>query len=146
MKQSTYNIVCPHCLAINRLPNDKPPNGGKCGKCKKELAGEEPVKLSDKNFNKFIKKTTRPIIVDFWAPWCGPCKMMAPEFKKAMDMTGNKAVFAKLNTQENQQTAVQNNIQGIPSLIIFKNAKPIAHLAGLRQADEISAWVNSNIG
>ncbi len=141
----TEQIVCPHCGAVNRIPSGKPVSGAKCGKCKKALFDGHPVELNDRNFDKFVSKTSVPVVVDFWAPWCGPCKMMAPEYAKAAQAVEPRARFAKLNTQDNQQTAAKHRIQGIPALIIFKNGQPVAHLSGARPASEIKSWVESNI-
>ncbi len=144
--KNTHKIVCPHCTAINRVASAKPADKAKCGKCKKPLFEGQPVELNDGNFAKFISKNDIPVVVDFWAPWCGPCKMMGPEFAKAAQEVEPKARFAKLNTQDNQITANNNRISGIPALIIFKNGQPVAHLAGARPASEIKAWVESEIG
>ncbi|HHI89187.1 MAG TPA: thioredoxin TrxC [Hellea balneolensis] len=141
----TNQIVCPHCMAVNRIPANKPATSAKCGKCKKPLFGDHPAELTDATFDKFVSKTSVPVVVDFWAPWCGPCKMMAPEYAKAAKAVEPKARFAKLNTQDNQHTATKHRIQGIPALIIFKNGQPVAHLAGARPAGEIRSWVESNI-
>lgn len=138
-------IVCPHCLAVNRIAADKPALAAKCGKCKSKLFTGTPTDLTDANFAKFIGKTDIPVVVDFWAPWCGPCKMMGPEFSKAASAMEPNVRFVKLNTQDHQNAAAKYKIQGIPAMILFKNGQPVAHLAGARRADEIKSWIAGNI-
>ena len=138
-------IVCPSCTAVNRIPKSKPAKAAKCGKCKSKLFTGQPVDLTDANFAKFINKTSIPVVVDFWAPWCGPCKMMGPEFAKAAADMEPKVRFVKLNTQDHQHTAAKYKIQGIPAMILFKNGQPVDHIAGVRRAGEIKSWITSNI-
>ena len=145
MPNDKTQIVCPNCGAVNRVAKDKPASTAKCGKCKAKLFSGHPVDLTDANFAKVITKTSIPVVVDFWAPWCGPCKMMGPEFAKAATALEPAVRFVKLNTQDHQNTAVKYKIQGIPAMIIFKNGQPVAHLAGARRADEIKSWIESNI-
>lgn len=104
-----------------------------------------PVDLTDANFARFIAKTSIPVVVDFWAPWCGPCKMMGPEFAKAASAMEPNVRFVKLNTQDHQNTAAKYKIQGIPAMILFKDGQAVAHLAGVRRSGEIKSWIESNI-
>ncbi len=138
-------IICPYCQAINRIAEDKPSLLAKCGKCRSKLFSGQPIDLTDASFSKFVEKTSIPVVVDFWAPWCGPCKMMGPEFSKAANAMEPNVRFVKLNTQDNPSTAAKYKIQGIPAMILFKNGQSVAHLAGARRADEIKSWIAGNI-
>ena len=142
---SPSHIVCPHCSATNRIPADRLPDDPKCGKCKQPLFTGTPVDLSDQNFKKHIAKNDIPVVVDFWASWCGPCKMMAPEFKKAAAELEPLVRFAKLDTENNQQTAAQFGIRSIPTMILYKKGKEVAQQAGAMSAAQISQWIKSHL-
>ncbi len=137
-------IVCPSCAAINRVPADKPANAAKCGKCKTLLFSGKPIELTDANFSKFISKNSIPVVVDFWAEWCGPCKMMGPEFAKAASALEPTYRLAKLDTEKAQKTAAKYAIRSIPMLMIFKDGKVVAQQPGAMQASQIEAWVKAN--
>ncbi len=140
---SSSHIVCPACGAINRIPNDKLSAHPKCGKCKQALFQGHPVELNDQNFDRFISKTDIPVVVDFWADWCGPCKMMAPFFAEAAQQLEPRVRFAKLNTELAQQTAARYQIRSIPTLMIFRNGQVIAQQAGAMQTQQLIQWINS---
>jgi thioredoxin 2 len=139
------HIVCPKCSAVNRIPNNRLQDNPKCGKCKQPLFIGAPVELTDQTFQKQISKNDIPVVVDFWAGWCGPCKMMAPEFKKAAAELEPRVRFAKLDTENNQQTAAQFGIRSIPTMILYKNGKQVAQQAGAMSATQISQWVQTNM-
>ena len=139
----TQQIVCPSCSATNRIPADKPAESAKCGKCKKPLFSGHPVHLNGGNFAKHIANSSVPVVVDFWAEWCGPCKMMAPEFEKAAAKLEPNYRLAKLDTEEAQNIAAQYRIQSIPTLMVFKNGKVVAQQPGAMSAAQIEQWVRS---
>ncbi len=138
-------IVCAACGAVNRIPADKPAEQAKCGRCGAKLFSGQPVALTDALFPKFVAKTSIPVVVDFWAEWCGPCKMMAPEFAKAAKELEPKAKLVKVDTERNQMTAAQFGIRSIPTLMIFKDGKVVAQQAGAMPASAIVEWVKAHL-
>ncbi len=144
MTQATH-VVCPHCQAINRIPEDKLGNHPKCGKCKHPLFNGHPVELTDQSFARHISRNDLPVVVDFWAPWCGPCKMMAPQFESVATQMEPRIRFAKLNTELAQQTATQFGIRSIPTVAIFKNGREVARQAGAMDARNLTQWLQSHL-
>ncbi len=138
------HIVCPHCSAVNRIPASRLADKPICGKCKQPLFTGHPIELTDQNFAKFIAKSDVPVVVDFWAEWCGPCKMMAPAFAEASVQLEPNIILAKLNTEVAQQTAAQFGIRSIPNIIIFKNGKEVLRQAGALNTQQIVQWAQSN--
>lgn len=143
MTGATTNYVCPSCTAVNRVPNSRLAEKAICGKCKSNLFPDHPVELGDDTFQKFISRTKVLVVVDFWAAWCGPCRMMAPAFSEAARELSPNMMLAKLNTEEAPHTASQFDIQGIPCLIAFQNGKEVARQAGAMNAQQIIQWVTS---
>ncbi|MCW8933580.1 MAG: thioredoxin TrxC [Gammaproteobacteria bacterium] len=138
-------IVCPACAAINRIPATRLTEQPKCGKCHKPLFSARPLELNSATFQKHISKNDIPVLVDFWAPWCGPCKMMAPAFEQASKELEPSVRLAKLNTENEQSIGAQYNIRSIPTLAIFKNGKEIARQPGAMSKDDIVRWAKSHI-
>jgi len=136
-------IVCPHCQGVNRVPGQRLGDNPHCGKCKKDLITGKPIELSDASFNKLISKSGLPVVVDFWADWCGPCKMMAPAYADAANELKTTAVLAKLNTETAQQASARFQIRSIPTMIIFKDGKEVARQSGAMSKEQIVQWVNS---
>ncbi|MDH5191083.1 MAG: thioredoxin TrxC, partial [Gammaproteobacteria bacterium] len=124
------HVVCPQCGQINRIPEDRLVDGPKCGGCKQELFMGKPVELNSQNFSRFVAKSDLPVVVDFWAPWCGPCKMMAPVFEQVAGEVSPRVVLAKVNTEAEQALAGQFGIRSIPTLAVFKGGKESARIAG----------------
>ncbi|NOR52043.1 MAG: thioredoxin TrxC [Gammaproteobacteria bacterium] len=139
------HIACPICSTTNRIPGDRLSAGGNCGKCGKPLFNQRPVELTGSNFDRMINNNDIPVLVDFWAPWCGPCKMMAPAFEQAAQQLEPKLRLGKLNTENEQAIAARYNIRSIPTLAIFKNGKMIAQQAGAMNLDQLLAWSRSQV-
>ncbi len=135
------HIVCPHCGSINRLPRNKLGAGGKCGKCGKALFTGKPLALDSNSFQRHISRNDVPVLVDFWAPWCGPCKMMAPVLEQAAAQLEPRLRVAKVNTEEEQQLAMQYNIRSIPTLALFRHGKELARTAGAMDLQNLIAWL-----
>jgi len=136
-------IVCPHCTVTNRIESPRLGDRPKCGKCKKELFTSTPVELSGNDFQKNISSNGIPVVVDFWASWCGPCKMMAPIFQQAAAQLEPRFRLAKVNTETEPGIAQQLGIQSIPTTIIFKNGKEIVRKVGAMDLGTLLQWVQS---
>jgi thioredoxin 2 len=136
-------LCCMTCGQMNRVPADKLAEGPKCGSCGDPLVEGRVAELDPATHDKSSRNDSLPLVVDYWAPWCGPCRMMAPEFAKAAKILSGKARFAKINTQDHPKVAERARIQGIPALILYQNGREVARLAGARPAADIAAFVTS---
>jgi thioredoxin 2 len=136
-------VACPTCNTLNRAPRDKLDAGskGKCGSCGSPLFQGRPVALNAQSFEVHASKSDLPLVVDFWAPWCGPCKAMAPQFEAAASHLEPKVRFAKVNTDEEQELAGRFRIQGIPTMILFQHGKEMARQSGMMNAAGIESWL-----
>jgi thioredoxin 2 len=141
---ASKHIVCPSCSATNRIPADRLKQGPKCGKCGEQVFAGRPTALTDTSFQKHIEKNDIPVVVDFWADWCGPCKMMAPQFEQAAKDLEPDVRLAKLDTEAAQGTAARFSIRSIPTLVLFRDGREVARQAGAMGAADIVRWVRAH--
>jgi thioredoxin 2 len=134
------HIVCPACGSINRVPAEKLQAGGKCGKCHEPLFQGKPVALSQADLEQHLAHSDIPLLVDFWAAWCAPCKMMAPAFEQAAQQLEPYVRLGKIDTEREQGAAMKLGIRSIPTLILFKGGKEAARVSGAMDLHRLLAW------
>ena len=142
---SDTRVVCPNCSAINLLPSERLGDGPSCGKCKEPLFSAHPAELSGAAFERNVASNDIPVLVDFWAPWCGPCLAMAPALEEAAGKLEPNVRVAKLNTEDEQMTGARYGIRSIPTMILFRNGQEVARQSGAMMAGQIIDWVQSNV-
>jgi len=135
-------IVCPHCLKTNRVPEERAAEDPTCGHCHRQLLPAEPVALDDASFEKVVAKTELPIVVDFWASWCGPCLMMAPQYEQAAATLKGRALFTKVDSDASPRTSARFAVRSIPTLLLLRGGKEVKRQAGATQAAQIVDWVS----
>ena len=139
------NIVCPHCFKINAIPKIDSYAKANCGSCKNSLLDTNPIELDESNFDHVIVNSDIPVIVDFWAPWCGPCKMMAPIFNDVAKKYPLKALFVKVNTEALPNMGARFGIRSIPTLVVYKNGVEKQRVSGALDPLRLSNLVNENL-
>lgn len=142
---SNRNIVCPHCAATNRVPRDKPASGARCGACHRQLFDGHPVAADGASFDKHRRANDIAVLVDVWAPWCGPCRMMGPMFEKAAAELEPEVRLLKLNADEEQRISSELGVSGIPALLLFRGGRLIARTAGAMDTQRIVAWTRNQL-
>jgi len=138
-------LVCPHCSAINRVPTERLGDHPKCGKCGSPVLPAAPIELTAANFYHFLARDGLPVLVDFWAPWCGPCKQFAPTFAQMAGQYGGKVRFVKVNTEAEQALAARNNIRSIPTLALFKGGRELDRVSGALPGPQLASWLRPHL-
>lgn len=142
MTEAAPQFVCPVCSSTNRVAPGQPASAARCGKCGEGLALDKPIDVDDEALERHLGRTSQPVLVDVWAPWCGPCRAMAPHFADAARSLAGEARLLKLNADES--TAVRHlGVSGIPALLLFRNGRIVDRRAGLTPANQLAAWVRS---
>ena len=141
----TLHVVCPKCDGINRIPQHKLGAGGKCGVCHEPLFSGKPLELNQARFQRHLAKSDIPLLVDFWASWCGPCKMMAPVFAEAANKLEPNIRLVKINSEQEQALSGQLGIRSIPTMIFFKKGAESARMSGAMDLQSLLGWVDQQI-
>lgn len=142
---ATRHIVCPHCAAVNRLAANRDAGSGKCGVCKQTLFDGHPVDADTEMYARQISRSDIPVLVDVWAPWCGPCRMMAPAYAEAAKILEPGVRMVKLNSEEHQQVAATLGIRGVPTLVLFQGGRELARRSGAMNTRQIVDWTRAHL-
>lgn len=137
----SFHVVCPHCNKTNRLPADKLGVRPDCGACGKTLFPGKPREIDDRHFDDYLRRTELPVVVDFWAVWCGPCRMMAPHFEQAAERLAGRVQFLKVDTDSNPELSQRFGIRSIPTIALFRDGKEVRRSAGVMSAGQLETWI-----
>ncbi|MGA8883754.1 MAG: thioredoxin TrxC [Acinetobacter sp.] len=137
-------VVCPGCSAKNRVPEEKLAAGPVCGQCHQALIPLAPIELNERNFSTYISGSDLPVLIDLWADWCGPCKMMAPHFTQVAKQYPN-VIFAKINTEESPRLSSAFNVRSIPTLVLMNKTSEIARISGALRSSELQRWLDQQL-
>lgn len=140
------HVVCCTCMAVNRLPSDRPATTAKCGKCGVHLFAGKPCDVPAQNLDVQIARSDIPVLIDVWAPWCGPCRMMAPAYEAAAAELEPAFRLLKLNSDQEAEASTRLHVRGIPTLILFQNRREAARVSGAMTAAQIVAWAKAQDG
>lgn len=138
-------IMCPHCGGLNRVADEKLSKQANCGKCQQSLFPGKPIEMNGEQFLRALNKSDQPLVVDFWAPWCGPCQGFAPTFAQAASNFEPRARFVKINTEAEQQIGAQFGIRSIPTLAVFQSGKELTRMSGAMDYGNFSQWLEQNL-
>jgi thioredoxin 2 len=145
MSTAAEIVVCPQCQSANRIPTARLGDNPRCGKCKQALFNGHPISLTDQTFDRHLTRSDVPLVVDFWAPWCGPCKMMAPFFEQAASELEPHVRLVKVNTDENPMLAQRYQINSIPTTAVFKGGREVARQPGAMNLPQLLQWIQSKV-
>lgn len=137
-------VVCPACSAKNRVPEDKLNAHPNCGQCHQDLLPGTPIELNEQNFSQFITHSELPVLIDLWAEWCGPCKMMAPHFANVAKMYPH-VIFAKIDTEANPRLSAAFNVRSIPTLVLMNKTTEVARISGALRTPELQQWLDQKL-
>jgi thioredoxin 2 len=137
----SVKVVCPNCAKVNKIPQKESYAKANCGSCKESMLTYAPIEVEKSELLHVLVNSDIPVVIDFWAPWCGPCRMMAPAYAEAALEMPLKAIFLKVNTEENQELASVYGIRSIPTMIVFKGTKEVDRVSGAMTAQRLVNWV-----
>ena len=139
------HVVCPHCGGVNRVPVQRLGEGARCGRCKEPLFEGRPQEIGGAAFQTQVSRSDIPLLVDFWAPWCAPCRMMAPAFEQAARQLEPQMRLLKVNTEEQQALGAQFGIRSIPTMVLFAGGREVARMSGALDANGIVRWARQHL-
>jgi len=142
----TFQVVCGHCGQINRLPESRTAARAKCGKCRAPMFDAHPIEVDEAAFERHVAHSDLPLLVDVWAPWCGPCRAMAPMFARAAGELEPRVQLLKLNSDEASAMSARFGISGIPTLLLLQQGRELARISGAMDSQQIVAWTLAGLG